>query len=485
MGLAENSPNNPLKVIHSALEYDQNEGDNKVAFIGISNWVLDAAKMNRGISISIPEPDEEDNKETSLTIGKSYDEILAMRYKDFYENFGKAYFDYKEYLKKNHNSDGKEDFHGNRDFYHLVKNSSRNIIDKEKHNQLDNVSLIDSAVSSIERNFSGIQFEENKTSLEIFKGIFNKMYPECKVTKEYDILQRIKDNIDDLYSRYLLVISKSSISTFLLSSILSISKKKYVFYIGSQFVEDLNSEIYSLKVLNKIQAHMERGNILILKNLENVYPAMYDLFNQNFTVVGNKNYSRLAVGSNTNTFAYVNNDFRCIVSVDIDQIENEEAPFLNRFEKHIISFEYLLDQDLIKECNKIKSILDLLVKPDNKFKAIYYDLEKLLINCNIDEIQALVYQAKIEGKKKEDMANYVYERIALTLPQDILVNMELTKMKQKKPKEYKQIMEFYNKGEHSNISNFLKKTNNSKNIIYTFSNSLDEMKNITDISISK
>ena len=69
MGLAENSPNNPLKVIHAALEYDQNEGYNKVAFIGISNWVLDAAKMNRGISISIPEPDEEDNKETSLTIG--------------------------------------------------------------------------------------------------------------------------------------------------------------------------------------------------------------------------------------------------------------------------------------------------------------------------------------------------------------------------------------------------------------------------------
>ena len=59
MGLAEHSPNNPLKVIHSELEYEQNEGDKSVAFIGISNWILDAAKMNRGISISIPEPDEE------------------------------------------------------------------------------------------------------------------------------------------------------------------------------------------------------------------------------------------------------------------------------------------------------------------------------------------------------------------------------------------------------------------------------------------
>ena len=29
LGLAEHSPNNPLKVIHSELEYDLNEGDKK------------------------------------------------------------------------------------------------------------------------------------------------------------------------------------------------------------------------------------------------------------------------------------------------------------------------------------------------------------------------------------------------------------------------------------------------------------------------
>ncbi len=133
MGLAEHSPNNPLKVIHSELEYDQNEGDKKIAFIGISNWILDAAKMNRGISISIPEPDEIDNKETSLTIGKSYDETLAKRYQSFFENLGKAYFDYKQYLKKEHNSDGKEDFHGNRDFYYFIKNTMNDLIEEDKN----------------------------------------------------------------------------------------------------------------------------------------------------------------------------------------------------------------------------------------------------------------------------------------------------------------------------------------------------------------
>ena len=72
MGLAEHSPHNPLKVIHSELEYDLNEDDKKVSFLGVSNWSLDSSKMNRGITISIPEPNEVDIKTTSITIANSY-----------------------------------------------------------------------------------------------------------------------------------------------------------------------------------------------------------------------------------------------------------------------------------------------------------------------------------------------------------------------------------------------------------------------------
>ena len=473
MGLAEHSPNNPLKVIHSELEYDQNEDDKQVAFVGISNWNLDAAKMNRGISISIPEPDEEDNKETSFTIGNSYDENMSLRYKSFFENLGISYYNYKQYLKDNYSIDGKDDFHGNRDFYHLVKNSARNMLDKEKNNALNDQSLLESAIDSIERNFSGIQFDE-KPSVEIFKGIFQKIYPNCPVKKEYDVLKRIKENINDLNSRYLLVASESSIGTFLLSSILDDEKKEYSFYVGSPFKQDLHSEEYALKVLNKIQSHMERGNILILKNLETVYPSMYDLFNQNFTVIGGKNYSRLAVGSNTNTFAYVNKNFRCIVNVEASKIDKEEAPFLNRFEKHIMSFEYLMDEELIREADKIKSNIDGFFKCNtNMFKAINYDLKKLMINCSKEEIQALVYNAYKNGIKKEDVNDYVLEKISMTLPQDILVNLKITGPKQ--TNNLNKILKFYCKGEHSNFSQFLEKAKCTKNIIYTFTGYLEEV----------
>lgn len=43
VGLAEQSPHLPLKVLHQLLE----EPD--VGVVGISNWELDSAKMNRAV----------------------------------------------------------------------------------------------------------------------------------------------------------------------------------------------------------------------------------------------------------------------------------------------------------------------------------------------------------------------------------------------------------------------------------------------------
>ena len=74
MGLAEISPNNPLKVIHSQLEYDENEDLKKIAFLGISNWSLDASKMNRTVFLSVPEPDEEDLIDTALAIVEEFED---------------------------------------------------------------------------------------------------------------------------------------------------------------------------------------------------------------------------------------------------------------------------------------------------------------------------------------------------------------------------------------------------------------------------
>jgi hypothetical protein len=61
IGLAELSIHNPLKVLHAELEVDQK----KVAFIGISNWELDASKMARFLVIHRPIPDALDLIDTA------------------------------------------------------------------------------------------------------------------------------------------------------------------------------------------------------------------------------------------------------------------------------------------------------------------------------------------------------------------------------------------------------------------------------------
>ena len=98
MGLAEISDNNPLKVIHSELEYDEQK--TKVAFVGISNWSLDTSKMNRGIYLSIPEPEKDDLINTALSVAKSYFYNLDTNYKAYYEALAKSYFYYREHRKK-------------------------------------------------------------------------------------------------------------------------------------------------------------------------------------------------------------------------------------------------------------------------------------------------------------------------------------------------------------------------------------------------
>ena len=482
MGLAEHSPHNPLKVIHAELEYDLNEGSKKIAFVGISNWRLDASKMNRGLYLSIPKPDLEDLKHTAQTIAESYNKELAQEHKDLFETLAVTYHDYKEVLLKNYTK--KEDFHGSRDFYHLIKNAMRSLLRKAKEEQDMNIDqhIIETiGINSLERNFGGLEFNDKKTSLEIVKSLFKRKYENCPLGKKYDVINRIKENINDKGSRYLLLISKSSISNYLLSTILSdknVNKDSSI-YIGSRFIKDQSSEEYTLKILNKIQIQMEQNKVLLLTDLEPVYPALYDLFNQNFTVVSDKNYARIAIGSSNNTFSLVNDEFKCIVLVDQNVIDFEEPPFLNRFEKHIISFEYLLTIEMNKAAEDIYTLIQDLVKihlpEEDKFK-ISYDIKKLLVNCDKEEIQGIIYskyrELQMEGRhlQIQDLQDYVLEKISLTLPQDIVLLIKYSGFQQKYNIITDKIIKYYNQGEHNNLYRFIQKMENPKNVVYTFTN---------------
>ena len=167
-----------------------------------------------------------------------------------------------------------QDFHGTRDFYCIIGQISKNLIKAQSSEVNDIVEF------AIERNFGGLP-----NSIEDMKSIFNQ-YIEThgKINNsKYEVLKCIESNIKNEGNRYLMLITKSSLSETLLISLLSDLKLEHNFIIGSDFEND-NSEEYTFKILNKIQLCMEQGRLIILKNLSMIYPSLYNLFNQNFAL---------------------------------------------------------------------------------------------------------------------------------------------------------------------------------------------------------
>ena len=111
VGLAEVSRHNPLKVLHSLLEpaFGQTA---KVAVVGISNWALDAAKMNRAIHLSRPDPDADDLIMTGQKILESFKVEKESDMAFLSNKMQEIATNYASYYKRQRI----ENFHGLRDF---------------------------------------------------------------------------------------------------------------------------------------------------------------------------------------------------------------------------------------------------------------------------------------------------------------------------------------------------------------------------------
>ena len=456
LGLAEISPNNPLKVIHSELD-DKNE----VGFVGISNWTLDASKMNRGIHLSIQEPDENDLTYTAITIAKNiFEEIEIENYKNLIINLTKSYFEYKNFIKNKCVSN--YNFHGLRDFYNLIKITAR-----ELKNNVDNKPLEKIAMESIERNFGGLELNLEGNSLcsstRKFKEIFSKKQNNfVEDVYKYDIFSCVKNNLENDYNRYLLIITNKTKNETLIEFILKKLKKEYRFIQGSKLKEDQNED-YVLEKTWSIISFMENGEIIILKDLEIIYPKFYDLFNQNFQKFGDSNYARIVLDSTTNERRVVNKNFRCIVLLEQKDVEEQDPPFLNRFEKHLMSFSYLLtEQQNILAKNIYNEIKDLAIIPENK------DLLPLYVNINLEEIRSILLNiASIHDDNIENHINDILKLLVPTFTQENILNALFSPQKKYIKKD--DLIKIYEENTHTNIFKFLKNVKTNKLMIYTFS----------------
>lgn len=95
-----------------------------------------------------------------------------------------------------------------------------------------------------------------------------------------------------------------------------------------------------------IISHISRGNILAFKDINNsIQTSLYDLFNKSFYEVGEKKYCRIAVGANSNPKCYVHHEFNSMVYIDEGKIKRTDLAFLNRFEKHYLNLESMIERE--------------------------------------------------------------------------------------------------------------------------------------------
>ena len=464
IGLCENSPFNPLKALHSFLELDyKNENlDKKVAFVGISNWKLDAAKMNRGIYLNVINPisDMKQMYETALQISNIYDNKLSRDYSELIEKLINAVFSYNHYLKEINAE--QINYHGARDFYNLIKILTKKILEKDSKEE----NGISPAFFSIECNYNGIQ-RNGITPSDWIKKEFKKLYNISEI-EEFGIIECIKNNIIDVDSRYLLLIMKSNLGQYLILQLLKSFEKKYIYYLGSLFDDDIYSETYCARAINKIKYYLEQDIVLILKNLSTTYASLYDLFNQRFTFTKNQKFVEISLGEVSNS-TYINNDLKIIVLIREEAVKKQDPPFLNRFEKYLVSFDNFLDSKSKEIANIILEYRKIFKKPK---KSIKFNFGNELINYYDEEIKSLISNYKIQNEDNNDLTeetifDYIFKKIVKTFPQELIAFLNHYKKKNNKSFVEK-INYYYSLGIHSNLKAFVKNTSNSLNVVYTF-----------------
>ncbi|KAK3585576.1 hypothetical protein CHS0354_036763 [Potamilus streckersoni] len=340
VGLAEDSPRMPLKTLHPLLE-DGCQGDEepelykKVAFIGISNWALDPAKMNRGILVQREVPDLEELMNTAEGICftkthvnrhvKPFIEPLARSYLDL---FGEASVRLRE-------------FFGLRDFYSLMKMIYSFVEQTKKPPTWYQL------LHSIKRNFGGLDtinpIETFATRLTMVdRNVeYREGDPDCKTAGLIEACL-YDTNKTQSESRYLLLLTENYGALTILQQLIPTNNIITIF--GSSFPKD-QEYTQVCRNINRIKVCMETGNTVVLLNLENLYESLYDALNQYYVNFGGERYVDLGLGTHR-VKCRVHKNFRLIVVAEKNVVYKKfPIPLINRLEKHFLTVNTILTRE--------------------------------------------------------------------------------------------------------------------------------------------
>ncbi|XP_055264373.1 E3 ubiquitin-protein ligase RNF213 isoform X3 [Moschus berezovskii] len=405
VGLAEDSPKMPLKALHPLLEDGCIEDDpaphKKVGFIGISNWALDPAKMNRGIFVSRGSPNKRELIESARGICAS-EPLVQERIRGYFTSFAKAY----ETVCKRQD----KEFFGLRDYYSLIKMvfAAAKASNKEPSPQ--------DIAQAVLRNFSG---KDDIRALDIFSASL----PEAKYTEEVSTMQLIQQNIyghlqkvhgrelDDSESRYLLVLTRNYVALQILQQAFFITDQPEIIF-GSSFPKD-QEYTQICRNINRVKICMETGKMVVLLNLQNLYESLYDALNQYYVYLGGQKYVDLGLGTHR-VKCRVHPDFRLIVIEEKDVVYNHfPIPLINRLEKHYLDINTVLEKwqkNIVEELKVwVEKFID--VKAEQFLARPKYSPSDVFIGYHSDTCASVVLQV-IEQLGHKVLTDELYQKVS-------------------------------------------------------------------------
>ncbi|KAM6439343.1 E3 ubiquitin-protein ligase rnf213-alpha-like isoform 2-T2 [Rhynochetos jubatus] len=406
IGLAEDSPEMPLKTLHPLLEDGCVDEENpksyhKVGFVGISNWALDPAKMNRGLLVFRTDPSKEELIKTARGICATQPHLESIEHLlPFLAEF------YCEVLKKQ-----KTEFFGLRDFYSLIKMILSYIQDKKCISQGDII------IKAIQRNFGG---SSDINPVELFRHCTTEVQLPDNLETSHT-LRLLKENMGKqqtgLISRYLLLLTTNHAAFHIIQMTQLIDVENCEIIFGSGFPQDQDySQV--CRSVNKVKICMETGRPVVLLNIHNLYESLYDALNQCFVTLGGNCYVDLGLGTHR-VKSRVKDEFRLIVIEEKNVVYTQFAtPLLNRLEKHCLDMNTILNWKQQQLKQDLQKWAKLFVSIDSrKFSSVWSTKlspkeQDVFIGFSNDTPAAVALQST-QSRSCEDLTPYEEEVLSI------------------------------------------------------------------------
>ncbi|XP_055725706.1 E3 ubiquitin-protein ligase rnf213-alpha-like [Salvelinus fontinalis] len=393
IGLAEDSPKMPLKTLHPLLEEgcidDEPLPHKRVGFIGISNWALDPAKMNRGLFVSRGDPDQNELFESAKGICSS-DKMILEKVKHLFKHFAKAYM---KTCKKG------KGFFGLRDYYSLVKMMfAITKISKQSPG-------VNQIIEAVLRNFSG---RDDVDAVRIFtKELLGKsIQPDLDGISTIDLVkQNIIPICQDEECRYLLVLTKNYAALQILQQTFFSDQRHPEIIFGSSFPKD-QEYTQICRNINRVKICMETGQTVVLLNLQNLYESLYDALNQYYVSLGGQKYVDLGLGTHR-VKCRVHKNFRLIVIEEKEVVYTQfPIPLINRLEKHYLDINTVLKnegKEIVKQLQEWVKVFVSLKKQQSKTNR--YLPTDVFIGYHSDTCSSVVLQVTEKMKDESDISD--------------------------------------------------------------------------------